>query len=203
MTSLTQKNGTLISNTRKRIITRWFLATICSLMLLLQGCAPLILALGAGAGYLATDKQAARKVDRFLQDLGKSIETSSRRISGNKRTEKKYRYKKGSGPTVRLQKTSLTPTTVHRGDSVTSIMIYGVLGAPADGLTVREKRELWFKNKKLSTLRDESIIRASGTWKSRLVFKVPESANNGTYFVKQQISFKGKNKTSKKKFIVR
>jgi hypothetical protein len=171
-------------------------------VLLLQGCAPLFLAAGAGAGYLAVDKQAARKIDKSLRDLSKSITTSSRRILGNKRTEKRYRYKRGSGSTVRLQKTSLTPTTVHRGDRVTSILIYGVLGAPADGLVVREKRELWFNNKKLSTLRDESISRANGTWKSRLVFRVPESAVSGTYFVKQQVIFRGKKQLSKKQFIV-
>lgn len=173
------------------------------LMLLLQGCAPLFLAAGAGAGYLAVDKQAARKIDKSLRDLSKSITTSSRRILGNRRTEKKYRYKRGSGSTVRLQTSSLTPTTVHRGDNVTGVLIYGVLGAPAAGLTVREKRELWFNNKKLSTLRDESISRTNGTWKSRLVFKVPGSARNGTYVVKQQISYKGKKQQSKKTFIVR
>ncbi|HHD62821.1 MAG TPA: hypothetical protein ENK96_00320 [Desulfobulbaceae bacterium] len=181
----------------------FLLTAVCLVLLLLQGCAPLILAAGAGAGYLAVDKRAARKVDQSLRDLSKSITISSRRILGNRRTEKKYRYKRGSGSTVRLQETSLAPGTVHRGDRVTSILVYGVLGAPADGLIIREKRELWFNNKKLCTLRDESISRKNGTWKSRLVFKVPGSAANGTYIVKQQISYKGKKQRSKKEFIVR
>ena len=181
---------------------RCFLVAVCSGLLLLQGCVPLIVAAGAGAGYLVADKKAARKVDKFLKDLWKTSSTSARRISGTMQTEKKYKYKKGSEPTVRLQETSLKPSTVARGESITIIVIYGVMGSPSGGLTITEKKELWFNEKRLTVLQDESVSRENGTWKSRLVFKVPESADKGTYTVKQSIVSKGKKNKSEKKFTV-
>jgi len=181
---------------------RCFLVAACSGLLLLQGCVPLILAAGAGAGYLVADKKAARKVDGFLKDLWKSTNTSARRISGTSQTEKKYNYKKGSGSTVRLQETSLKPSTVARGESITIIVIYGVMGGPPAGLSVTEKKELWFNKKRLTVLQDDSVSRKNGTWKSRLVFKVPESADKGIYTVKQSIVSKGKKNKSQKKFTV-
>ncbi len=181
---------------------RCFLVAACSGLLLLQGCVPIILAAGAGAGYLVADKKAARKVDRFLKDLWKSSSTSARRISGTRQTEKKYKYKQGSEPTVRLQETSLKPSTVARGESITIIVIYGVMGGPPAGLSVTEKKELWFNDKRLAVLQEELVSRENGTWKSRLVFKVPESADKGIYTVKQSIVSKGKKTKSQKKFTV-
>jgi hypothetical protein len=183
-------------------VGQYFLVALCCSLLLLQGCIPLFLAAGAGAGYLAADKKAARKVERFFKDLGKSSRRSSRKISGSRQTEKKYRYKKGSAPAVRLQETSLKPSTVTRGEHVTIVIIYGVMGGPARGLTVTEKKELWFNNKRLTVLQDEAVTRKNGTWKSRLVFKVPESAGKGIYTVKQVIAFKGKTKQSSRSFKV-
>ncbi|MBW1750205.1 MAG: hypothetical protein JRJ37_05835 [Deltaproteobacteria bacterium] len=181
---------------------RCFLVAACSGLLLLQGCVPIILAAGAGAGYLVADKKAAHKVDRFLKDLWKSSSTSARRISGTRQTEKKYKYKQGSEPTVRLQETSLKPSTVARGESITIIVIYGVMGGPPAGLSVTEKKELWFNDKRLAVLQEELVSRENGTWKSRLVFKVPESADKGIYTVKQSIVSKGKKTKSQKKFTV-
>ncbi|NOQ46283.1 MAG: hypothetical protein GQ559_06380 [Desulfobulbaceae bacterium] len=202
MRIVVKRSGRFVGKNNKISAAKCFLVAACSWLLLLQGCAPMILAAGAGAGYLAADKQAARKVDKFLQDLGKSSSTSSRRISGTKQTEEENKYKQGAGPTVRLQDSSLKPPTVARGDSITSIITYGVMGGPSEGLTIEERRELWFNNKCLAVLQDESIFRENGTWKSRLVFKVPESASQGTYTVKQVISFKGTQQKSRKKFTV-
>ena len=187
---------------KKPSAVQYLLAVSCCCLLLLQGCAPLILVAGAGAGYLAADKKAARKVEKFFHNLGKSSHTSSRRISGTRKTEKKYKYKKGAAPSVHLQKTSLKPSSVARGENLTITVIYGVLGGPKKGLSVREKKELWFHNQCLAVLQDESVTRINGTWKSRLVFKVPESAAQGTYTVKQSITLKGKTKKSNKKFKV-
>ncbi|HHB77074.1 MAG TPA: hypothetical protein ENK84_11125 [Desulfobulbus sp.] len=182
-----------------RIALSFLLLPVFSL-LTMQGCVPLFLAAGAGAGYIVTDKKAARKFDRFLHDLAGSITTSAHRIAGSRQTARKYRYRKGTGATVRLQKSSLEPKTVGRGDKVTGVMIYAVLGAPAKGMVVREKRELWFNGHRLSTLQNKSIRRENGTWKSRLVFKVPQSALKGTYELRQQVSFQGKTLKATRKF---
>lgn len=190
----------VIGKNLSRRIRLYFSVCICWSLFMSQGCVPLFLAAGAGAGYMVADKKAARKVDKFLHDLGRSITTSARRISGSRPTAKKYRYKKGSGATVRLQQTSLTPRTVSRGDKVTGIMIYAILGAPTKGLVIREKRELWLKNNRLSILQNKSITRKNGTWQSRLVFKVPRAALKGTYEIKQQVFFRGKTLSATKKF---
>ncbi len=178
----------------------YLVAVICWLLVMLQGCVPLFLAAGAGAGYIATDKKAAHRFDRSLHELARSITTSARRIAGAGPTARRYRYRKGSGAKVRLQKCVLTPGTVHHGDKVTTVMIYAVLGVPAKGLNIEEKRELRFKGNKISTLQNTSIRRTNGTWKSRLVFKVPQSALKGTYEVRQQISFQGKTLKTTRKF---
>ena len=183
----------------KRILAAKYLLVVACCWLL-QGCIPLFVAAGAGAGYLAADKKAARKVDRFLQDLLKSSRTSSSRISGARKSGKD---EKGVAPSVRLQETSLKPSTVSKGDSVTAVVVYGVVGGAAEeGVTVVERKELWFNNKRLAVLQDESVSRENGIWKSRLVFKVPKSASKGTYVVKQVISCRGKEKRSQKKFTV-
>jgi hypothetical protein len=44
------------------------------------------------------------------------------------------------------------------------------MGGPSEGLTVTEKKELWFNEKRLTVLQDESVSRKNGTWKSRLLF---------------------------------
>ena len=118
----------------KRILAAKYLLVVACCWLL-QGCIPLFVAAGAGAGYLAADKKAARKVDRFLQDLLKSSRTSSSRISGARKSGKD---EKGVAPSVRLQETSLKPSTVSKGDSVTAVVVYGVVGGAAEeGVTER------------------------------------------------------------------
>ena len=103
---------------------------------------------------------------------------------------------------MRLQKTSLKPSDVARGKNLAITIRYDVSGGSAKELTVTKKKELWFNNKRLAVLQDESVTRKNGTWESRLVFKVPESAAQGTYTVKQSITFKGKTKQSNKTFKV-
>ena len=187
---------------KKISVRQYFLAASCCGLLLLQGCAPMILVAGAGAGYLAADKKAARKVEKFFHDLGKSSHTSSRRISGSRHTGKKHPSKKSTAASVRLQKTSLKPSDVARGKNLAITIRYDVSGGSAKELTVTKKKELWFNNKRLAVLQDESVTRKNGTWESRLVFKFPESAAQGTYTVKQSITFKGKTKQSNKTFKV-
>lgn len=177
-------------------------AVLCSMLFLLQGCLPLFVAAGAGAGYLAADKQAAHNVDKFFQDLGRSIKTSSHRLYSGGKSQKSSRPNQGSSPSVHLQKASLSPANAAQGSSITAVTIYDVSGRDSEELTVVERKELWFNNKRIAVLQDEAVSRESGTWKSRLVFKVPDSAKKGTYTVKQIISFNDKEQKSQKQFNV-
>ena len=46
---------------------------------LLAGCAaPVIIAAGVGTGYVMTDDQSRRKVDRFFHDLSRSVRQTDR-----------------------------------------------------------------------------------------------------------------------------
>ncbi len=159
------------------------------ILLLTGGCAPVFLAAGAGVGYYAGNKKAARKVDRFFHDLAASIRTSSRRTSGARQTEREQGYSKGSGSRIRLQGSRLVPARVARGEQVTVVITYAVMGAPAGGIRVEESRELWLGSRKLSLLRRETMTRKNGTWESSLVFRVPASAKKGRYQVVQSVRF--------------
>ncbi len=157
------------------------------MLLLTGGCAPVFLAAGAGVGYYAGNKKAARKVDRFFHDLAASIRTSSRRTTGARQTEKRFGRDKGAGARIRLEKSVLVPARVARGEQVTTVITYAVLGAPAGGVRVEETRELWLDNRKLSLLRRETITRKNGTWESTLVFRVPRTAKPGHYRVVEHV----------------
>ncbi len=166
---------------------RPLLIPVLGFLLLSGGCAPVFLATGAGVGYYAGNKKAARKVNRFFHDLAESIRTSSRRTSGARQTEKAYGRGTESGPRLRLETSVLVPVKVARGEQVTTAITYAVLGAPAGGIRVEETRELWQGSRKLSLLRRETITRKNGTWESTLIFRVPQSARPGRYRVVQYV----------------
>ncbi len=189
----------------KQQLPRYHHATLALLLVTLlgSGCAPVLLAAGAGAGYYAGNKKAARKVDRFFRELADSITTSSRRTSGARQTERLHGYSRGSGALVELQQSTLRPKKVARGEKVTVTITYAVMGAPQDGIRVRETRELRMGGRRLSLLRQENLTRKNGTWESTLVFRVPTTARKGTYEVLQSVRAEGTELRTRAVFTVR
>ncbi|MBM9536616.1 hypothetical protein [Desulfobulbus alkaliphilus] len=179
-------------------------ATLCiAALFLLPGCAPLVVAAGAGAGYLVADQESRQKVDHFFQDLNKSIKKSTRRILGEQQTRKQIAHQPSAGFTLTIQQDTLTPTSVLPGERINLRVQYAIMGAPAAGIRISKQQTLFFAGKQVTVINKESTTRTNGTWENTLAFAVPKSAQPGTYTVKQEISAQGKTRSTQRTFTVR
>jgi hypothetical protein len=185
---------------------------------LLSGCAaPLLLtagAAGAGAGYVATQEKPRNQFEIFFNDLGRSIRHTTRRISaglpGRRPTtyrEPTNRHPVASAPRsgfgLKIQRSTLAPTEVHKGEQVTLTLQYMIMGASEKGVTIREKSSLNREGKELTVLKEESSEKENGTWENTLSFAVPEGAQPGKYTVTLLITAQGQTRSTRRSFTVR
>ena len=185
---------------------------------LLSGCAaPLLLtagAAGAGAGYVATQEKPRSQVEIFFNDLGRSIRQTTRRISAGLPGRRPASYREPtsrpsvaseprSGFALKIQRSTLAPPTVNKGEQVTLTLQYMIMGAPEKGVTIREKSSLNRDGKELTVLKDESSEKENGTWENTLSFAVPASAQSGKFTVTLQISAQGQTRSTRRSFTVR
>ncbi len=185
---------------------------------LLSGCAaPLLLtagAAGAGAGYVATQEKPRSQVEIFFNDLGRSIRQTTRRISAGLPGRHPASYREPtsrpsvaseprSGFALKIQRSTLAPPTVNKGEQVTLTLQYMIMGAPEKGVTIREKSSLNRDGKELTVLKDESSEKENGTWENTLSFAVPASAQSGKFTVTLQISAQGQTRSTRRSFTVR
>jgi len=185
---------------------------------LLSGCAtPLLLtagAAGAGAGYVATQEKPRSQVEIFFNDLGRSIRQTTRRISAGLPGRRPASYREPtsrpsvaseprSGFALKIQRSTLAPPTVNKGEQVTLTLQYMIMGAPEKGVTIREKSSLIRDGKELTVLKEESSEKENGTWENTLSFAVPESAQSGKFTVTLQISAQGQTRSTRRSFTVR
>jgi hypothetical protein len=170
---------------------------------LVNGCAPLLLTAGAGAGYVATKKEPRNKVETFFDDLGRSIRHTTRKITGAPSGSRSTSTANRGGSALKIQRSTLAPTVAYKGEQVTVTMQYAISGAPKKGVTVREKSSLSKGGKVLRVLKDESSRKENGTWENTLSFAVPKSATSGTYTVNLQVSAQGQVRSARRTFTVR
>jgi hypothetical protein len=171
---------------------------------LLAGCAaPVIIAAGVGTGYVMTDDRSRRKVDRFFQDLSRSVRQTTRRLSGDRPARRSSASGRKTDFTLRVRKTTLTPATVGKGATVTVTLQYALSGGPGGGSRVEVQRSLLREGKRLTVLNTETATRENGTWENTLTFAVPDSARPGRYAVRQEISARGLTRTTERGFTVR
>lgn len=171
------------------------------------GCAPLIVAGAAGAGYVATHEEPRGKVEQFFDDLGRSIRQTTRRITADdrpsaRRSSNARPAEDQGGFSLAMIRSSLAPAKVKPGDSVTLTLQYRVSGAPDQGVGIREKSTLFKDGKELTVLREGTADRENGTWESTLTFAVPASARSGKYAVILQVSGQGKSRSVRRLFTV-
>ncbi len=169
-----------------------------------SGCAPLVLTAGAGAGYVAAKEEPRSKVETFFEDLGRSIRQTTRKLtsgrsSAQRQTSEQYRGRLA----LRIQRSTLAPTEVYRGEQVTLTLQYVIMGAPKGGVKIREKSTLSKDGKELTVLKDESSQKENGTWENTLSFAVPKSAKAGKYSVSLQISTQGQTRSARHSFTLR
>ena len=169
---------------------------------LLSGCAPVVFTAGAGAGYVATQEKPRSAIESFFDDLGKSIRQTTRLLTGESKETRAAVPGYRGGLALRIKKSTLAPTEVHTGEQVTLTLQYIVLGAPAAGISVRERSALNKDGKELTVLKDESGTKENGTWENTLSFAVPESAKPGKYTVTLQISTQGQSRSTRRTFTV-
>ena len=168
--------------------TRLIIALLIAVTFLWAGCAPL--------------KEPMRKVDKFFQDLGKSIKQTTKKIRGEQPTGKQINYEPQNGLVLKIQKSSITPTKVKKDEQVTLTLQYVIMGAPAAGIKVTEKSTLLSDGKELTILKDESTTKENGTWENTLTFAVPDSAKPGKYTIIQELSAQGLTRSSPRSFTV-
>lgn len=176
-----------------------FAALACCL---LSGCAPVVFTAGAGAGYVATQEKPRSALEEFFDDLGKSIRQTTRRLTGESKATRAAVPGYRGGLALRIKQSTLAPTEVYKGEQVTLTLQYIVLGAPASGISVRERSALSKDGKELTILKDESSQKENGTWENTLSFAVPASAKPGKYTVTLQISAQGQSRSTRRTFTV-
>ncbi|MDX9835832.1 MAG: hypothetical protein RBT36_11580 [Desulfobulbus sp.] len=79
----------------------------------LSGCAaPVIIAAGAGTGYVMADDKSRRKVDRFFKDISRSVKQTTRRLTREQPRKKTTAPGKQGRFALRINKTGLHPARV-------------------------------------------------------------------------------------------
>ena len=147
-------------------------------------------------------REPIRKVDNFLQDLGRSIKRTTRKITSAQPARRQRNGVPQNGMVFTIQKVSIAPGKVKKGEQVTLTLQYVIMGAPAAGLKVTEKTTLVAGNKELTVLKDESTTKEDGTWEDTLTFAVPESATPGKYTIIQELRGQGQTRSSRRSFTV-
>ncbi len=119
-----------------------------------------------------------------------------------KRTKKQIDPPPQIGLVFTIEKASISPANVKKGEEVKLILRYVITGAPASGLKVTGKSTLSADGKDLTVLKDESAIKENGTWENTLTFAVPDSATPGKYTITQELSAQGLTRSSQRSFTV-
>lgn len=177
-----------------------------ALCLLLSGYAALFLPAGAEAdGFMGIPEQPNASFESFLQGIGRTIQQTTRRITGRPEPTSRRPTTRTASDEMRLdiQRSTLAPTLVYRGEKITVTLQYLIEGAPEKGVTIREKSTLSKEGKVLTILKDETNLKENGIWENTLSFAVPRSAQAGSYVVSLQISAQGQSQTARHTFTLR
>lgn len=185
-------------------MTRRFLFALC---ILLSGYTPLFLfpATETHAGFLTAPEQPSASFESFLQGIGRTIQQTTRRITGRSEPTPRRTTTRtaGTGTKLDVLRSSLAPTVVYKGEKITVTLQYLIDGAPEQGVTIREKSMLSMGGKVLTVLKDETTLKENGVWENTLSFTVPRSAQAGNYVVSLQISTQGQSQTARHTFTLR
>jgi hypothetical protein len=170
------------------------------LCILLSGFALIFTPIESAAGFMATPEQPSASFESFLQGIGRSLEQTSRRITGRQPYRRATSTSQSRETTLNIQRSTLAPTVVYKGEKVTMTLQYLISGAPEKGITIREKSMLSKDGKVLTVLKDESSQKENGIWENTLSFVVPGSAKSGNYVVSLQLSTQGESQTARHTF---
>lgn len=111
----------------------------------------------------------------------------ARKVREAEATAQYYQYQPAQGVRVYSEESTVAPNRVTKGNTVKASMEYAVLGAPADGITVVEKRVLRKDGEVLAELENTSVTRTNGTWVSTMDIAVNEDVQPGNYEIAQTL----------------
>ena len=154
------------------------------------------------AGYARAFIEPIRTVDNFFQNISRSIQRTTRKITSEQPTRKQTNYQAHNKLVCTIQKASITPDNAAKGTQVTVTLQYVIRGAPPAGLKVTEKSILLADGKELTVLKDESTTKENGTWENTLTFTVPDSATPGKYTVRQELRTQKLSRSTLRSFTV-
>lgn len=147
---------------------------------------------GEQAEEIVSEKPTGKLI--FKKPVGKFADV--------KRTKKQSGPPPQTGLVFTIQKASISPANVKKGEEVKLILQYVIMGAPASGLKVTGKSTLSADGKDLTVLKEESTTKENGTWENTLTFAVPDSATSGKYTITQELSAQELTRSSQRSFTV-
>lgn len=133
---------------------------------------------------LAINKATMANLGSALRELSASIQFNVRQLVGKEGT---VPCDPGKPFQLCLYTVYISPEQAQAGDTVTATMQYGVITSSNRSVPVTEKRILLLNGKVVAVLDRTVNRRKSGTWQTKLSFKVPNNANGGLYTLRQEI----------------
>ncbi len=163
------------------------------LSLNLTGCAAVVVAGAAGAGYLATDEEAGESASEFFKNI------FSRKVSSTEKTRETLGYEEDQGLVIRLLDQTVQPKQVRPGETITVTAKYAMMGGAKEGTVLRFRQSLWYKKKRLAEVVDRRFECANGTWEDSFKISVSDMADAGGYALGIVLSVDGEPKIPEEK----
>jgi|GEM_PF-1686903 len=93
-----------------------------------------------------------------------------------------------SGCVIRLDRLTLTPRRISRGQSVRLDLVYTILTADDVGIPVTISREVFFQGVSVGKTSARNLRTPNGTFEQSVEFTLPPASKPGTYTLKAVIS---------------
>jgi gas vesicle protein len=176
------------------------IVTLVSVALVALGCqtmgesAALGGALGAGAGAIIGNQSGnpitgaliGGAVGALAGLIIHDIKVHQTRTA--QQTAAQYNYSPDQGVKIVGENAAANPNVIRPGGKVTTFVQYAVLGAPPNGIQIRETRTLRQNGQVIKQISSQDFMRTDGTWESTQEISFPNNVPPGTYEVAQTIS---------------
>jgi hypothetical protein len=100
----------------------------------------------------------------------------------------KHNYCPTSGCVVRLDKLTMSPNLIHRGQYASITLTYTILTAENTDIPVTISREIFHRGKSLGKTTSRNMRTPNGTFDQELAFTLPDNSAPGQYTLKTRVS---------------
>ena len=112
----------------------------------------------------------------------------ARQLRNAQETNANHQYTPDRGLDIVVESTSANPLVVKPGGNATFSMVYAVMGAGSNGVSVMETRTLRQNGETRKEMTPATFVRTDGTWESTQEIKFPLKVPAGTYEMVQTVS---------------